>query len=110
VAPLVNPHLMTMREKWGFWLSTDRLTMSATSAPTLLLVPSSIHAALTDPNWHHAMEEEFIALIANNTWDLVPHPVGFSVVTDKWIFKLMFNSNGSLDWYKARWVIHGFTQ
>jgi hypothetical protein len=22
----------------------------------------------------------------------------------------MFNSDGSLEWYKARWVLHGFTQ
>jgi hypothetical protein len=34
-------------------------------------VPSSVHAALIDLNWHRAMEEEFAALIANNTWDLV---------------------------------------
>jgi hypothetical protein len=29
------------------------------------------------------MQEEFAALIANNTWDLVPHPVGSNVVTSK---------------------------
>jgi hypothetical protein len=56
------------------------------------------------------MEEEFIALIAKNTWDLVPRPVGSNVVTDKWIFKHKFNFDDSLEWYKARWVLHGFTQ
>jgi hypothetical protein len=56
------------------------------------------------------MEEEFAALITNNTWDLVPHPVGSNVVTDKWIFKRKFNSAGSLDRYKAHWVLHNFTQ
>jgi hypothetical protein len=69
--------------KRGFRLSADRLTLSATSASTLSPVPSSIRAALVDPNWRRAMEEKFAALIANNTWDLVPHLVGSNVITDK---------------------------
>jgi hypothetical protein len=48
------------------------------------------------------MEEEFAALITNNTWDLVSHPVGSNIITAKWIFKRKFNSDGSLDQYKAR--------
>jgi hypothetical protein len=60
-------------------------------------VPSSVCATLIDPNWHRAMEEEFAALIANNTWDLVPYPVGSNIITDKWIFNHKFNSDGSLD-------------
>jgi hypothetical protein len=101
---------MTTRAKRGFRLLADRLTLSATSTSTLSPVPSSIRATLVDPNWRRAMEEEFAALIANNTWDLVPHPVGSNVVTGKWIFKHKFNSDGSLERYKARWVLRGFTQ
>jgi hypothetical protein len=56
------------------------------------------------------MEEEFAALITNNTWDLVSHLVGSNVVTDKWIFKQKFNSDGSSERYKACWVLHSFTQ
>jgi hypothetical protein len=56
------------------------------------------------------MEEEYDALITNNTWDLVPHPLGSNVVTDKWIFELKFNFDDILEWYKVRWVIHSFTQ
>jgi hypothetical protein len=56
------------------------------------------------------MEKEFAALIANNTFDLVPCPVGSNVVTGKWIFKHKFNSDGSLERYKAHWVLRGFTQ
>jgi uncharacterized membrane protein len=74
---------MTTWAKRGFRLLADRLTLSATSASTLSSVPSSIRAALIDPNWCRAMEEEFAALIANNSWDLVPRPVGSNVVTGK---------------------------
>jgi hypothetical protein len=101
---------MTTQAKRGFRLSADRLTLSATSASTLSPVPSSACVALVDPNWRRAMEEEYVALIANNTWDLVPRPVGSNAVTGKWIFKHKFNSDGSLKRYKARWVLRGFTQ
>jgi hypothetical protein len=100
---------MTTRAKRGFRLPADRLTPSATSASTLSPAPSSVSAALIDPNWRHAMEEEFAALIVNNTWDLVPRPVGSNIVTGKWIFKHKFNSDGSLERYKAHWVLCGFT-
>jgi hypothetical protein len=73
-------------------------------------MPTSVCAVLTDPSWRRTMEEEYDALIANNTWELVPRPVGSNVVTGKWIFKYKFNSDGTLERYKARWVLHGFTQ
>jgi hypothetical protein len=56
------------------------------------------------------MEEEYTAVITNNTWDLVSRPVGSNVITGMWIFKHKFNSNATLEQYKARWVLRGFTQ
>jgi hypothetical protein len=32
------------------------------------------------------------------------------VVTNKWIFRHKLTSDSSLDCYKARWVLRGFTQ
>jgi hypothetical protein len=40
----------------------------------------------------------------------VPHPPGANVVTDKWLFRHKLTSDGSLNHYKARWVLRGFTQ
>jgi histone deacetylase 1/2 len=56
------------------------------------------------------MEEEFTALQLNKTWDLVPRPAGTNIVSGKWIFKHKFNADGTLERYKARWVLRGFTQ
>jgi hypothetical protein len=35
---------------------------------------------------------------------------GVNVVTDRWIFKHKLKTDGSLDCYKAGWVLWGFTQ
>jgi hypothetical protein len=51
-----------------------------------------------------------VALLANHTWDLVPRPHGTNVVTGKWLFRHKLTSDDSIDRYKARWVLQGFTQ
>jgi hypothetical protein len=56
------------------------------------------------------MEEEYAALISNDTWDLVPCPRGANVVKDKCIFIHKFNADGTLERYKARWVLCRFMQ
>lgn len=40
----------------------------------------------------------------------MPRPPGANIVTGKWISHHKFNVDGSLDRYKARWVLHGFTE
>jgi histone deacetylase 1/2 len=56
------------------------------------------------------MEEEHAALMMNHMWDLGPRPPQANVVSGKWIFKHKFLYNSSLERYKARWVLRGFTQ
>ena len=73
-------------------------------------LPRSCRDALADPHWRQAMEDEYAALQDNHTWDLVPRPTKANVVTGKWIFKHKFHADGSLERYKARWVLRGFTQ
>ncbi|WVZ62711.1 hypothetical protein U9M48_012422 [Paspalum notatum var. saurae] len=55
------------------------------------------------------MEEEYTTLLANQTWDLVPRPFGCNVVTE-WIWTHKWRADSTLDRYKARWVLRGFTQ
>ena len=73
-------------------------------------VPSSVREALIDTHWRRAMEEEYVALLANQTWDLVPRPPGSNIVTGKCTWTHKRWADGTLERYKARWVLRGFTQ
>jgi hypothetical protein len=104
VPPTVNQHTMTTRAKDGF-----RVPSLYHAAP-LSPIPKTFRGALADPNWQAAMEEEHAALLQNQTWELVPRPQHANIVTGKWIFKHKFHADSSLERYKARWVLRGFTQ
>jgi hypothetical protein len=95
---------MTTRAKLG-----HRMPALYHTAP-LSPIPKSYRAALADPNWRAAMEEEVAALSQNKTWDLVPRPPGTNVVSGKWVFKIKYNPDGSFQRYKARWVVRSYSQ
>ena len=50
------------------------------------------------------------SLAKNNTWDLVELPEGRSVVGCKWVFKLNWKVDGSIEWYKVRLVAKGYLE
>jgi hypothetical protein len=43
--------------------------------------------AVGNPLWEAAMDEEYSALMDNNTWDLVPLPKGRNLVRCRWIYQ-----------------------
>ena len=104
---VVNDHSMRTRGKSGFIQPVDRLNLH--TAPISPL-PKTFRSALANPNWRAAMQAEFDALLDNDTWTLVARPPGVNVVTGKWVYCHKFLADGSLDRYKARWVLRGFTQ
>ena len=91
-------------------MASQATTLSATRAePRVSPVPSSVRDALAHPHWRRVMEEEYTALLANQTWDLVPRSSGCNVVTGKWIWTHKRRADGTLERYKTRWVLRGFT-
>jgi hypothetical protein len=100
---------MITRARAGVHKPNPRYAL-ATTAPAISPIPSSARAALKDPHWREAMAAEFAALQRNRTWQLVDRPPGANVVSGKWVFKHKLNPDGSLERYKARWVVRGFTQ
>ncbi|KAL8156529.1 hypothetical protein AgCh_001574 [Apium graveolens] len=56
------------------------------------------------------MKIELNALESNNTWEIVPKPKNRHIVDCKWLFKIKYNPNGSIERYKARLVAKGFIQ
>jgi len=56
------------------------------------------------------MKVELKALTDNHTWDLVPLPSHRKPIGCKWVYKIKYRIDGSIERYKARLVAKGFTQ
>jgi len=60
--------------------------------------------------WKKATDNEYTAIMDNNTYRLVPLPKERKSVSKKWIYKIKYNTDCTVDWYKSRWIARGFTQ
>jgi hypothetical protein len=60
--------------------------------------------------WLRAMDSEMKSLQENETWKLEKLPSGHKALKCKWVYKIKNNADGSIERFKARLVIKGFTQ
>jgi hypothetical protein len=72
--------------------------------------PSSVRAALEILAWKAAMDAKFSALQRNQTWRLVPARSGLNVIDSRWVYKVKWKPDGSVDRFKARLMAKGFKQ
>ncbi|KAH9696661.1 retrovirus-related pol polyprotein from transposon RE2 [Citrus sinensis] len=99
-----NIHPMTTRSKSGIFkpkVYAAILTHKETD---------SVQEALSDSRWVKAMQDEYDALVHNNTWSLVPKETDQQIVDNKWVYRIKYNTDGSVAKYKARLVAKGFQQ
>ncbi|CAI7770566.1 unnamed protein product [Closterium sp. NIES-54] len=77
--------------------------------------PATVQQALGGEHkekWREAMDKELKALQERNTWKAVPIGVAQNktILTGKWVFRVKTKADGTIDKFKARWVIRGFDQ
>lgn len=56
------------------------------------------------------MNEEFDAFLQNHTWSLVPVTFSMNVIGNKWVYRLKYNADGTVQRHNARLVAKGFHQ
>lgn len=54
-----------------------------------------------------AMTKEVDAMEINKTWSIIDLPDGKEALDNQWVFKIKYNSDGSIERYKARLVALG---
>ena len=56
------------------------------------------------------MQHELTALELNKTWELVTLPKNKRTIGCKWVFKVKYKADGTIERHKARLVAKGYTQ
>src|SRR4051794_24348573 len=60
--------------------------------------------------WHQAAVDEYNAHLENGTWEIVELPPGRKTVGSRWVFKRKMNPDGTVERYKGRIVVKGYSQ
>lgn len=56
------------------------------------------------------MQQEYDSLIQNQTWKTVPRNESNKALDGKWIYRVKENSGGTIESFKACYVVCGFEQ
>lgn len=59
--------------------------------------PSSYEEAFTQSVWREVVAEEYASIMKNDVWEVVPEPEGKSVVTSRWLCKIKYDADGSIE-------------
>ncbi|KAJ9543556.1 hypothetical protein OSB04_023263 [Centaurea solstitialis] len=101
---------MTTRSQHEIFKPRKILNLHTSAKNSISPLPTNPINALNDYNWKMAMKDEYDALIANKTWDLVPRPSNANIIRSLWIFRHKTKSDGSFERHKARLVGDGVGQ
>ncbi|CAI7768847.1 unnamed protein product [Closterium sp. NIES-54] len=89
--------------------------VTAVHGNTLPKEPATVQQALGGEHrekWREAMDRELKALEERNTWKVVPISVARNktILTGKWVFRIKTKADGTIEKFKACWVVRGFDQ
>ncbi|XP_059064223.1 uncharacterized mitochondrial protein AtMg00820-like [Cryptomeria japonica] len=82
----------------------------SSSSSTTSVEPSVYEEVVKEPVWVNAMNDEMNSIHKNNTSELVPLPKGKQVIGVKWVYKVKYHADGSVECHKVRLVAKGFAQ
>lgn len=74
----------------------------------ILPIHHSVLEAMEHLKGIEAMEKEYKALLANETWELVPSPKGEKLIGNKWVFAIKLKLDRSLERYKSLLIAKGY--
>ncbi|GJY51156.1 retrovirus-related pol polyprotein from transposon TNT 1-94 [Tanacetum coccineum] len=72
--------------------------------------PKNVNEALKDESWIIAIQEELNQFIANDIWELVPHPKSTTIIGTKRVHRNKLDENGVISRNKVRLVAQGYNQ
>ena len=76
-------------------------------------VPNNYDEAMASKfahKWREAMEREIRELLGRKTWESVKLPTGRKATRSRWVYAVKYNSDGTIDRFKARFVVCGYSQ
>ncbi|KAL8129513.1 LOW QUALITY PROTEIN: hypothetical protein V2J09_018668, partial [Rumex salicifolius] len=109
VAPSNSLATSFLASQYNLTTYSDEYRASLCNVLSLYELVSYAQAA-KDPQWVAAMEAELEALDRIHTWNLVDLPHDKVAIGCKWVYKIKFRTNGSVERYKARLVAKGYNQ
>nr|GEU96263.1 retrovirus-related Pol polyprotein from transposon TNT 1-94 [Tanacetum cinerariifolium] len=72
--------------------------------------PTSYKDASKHPKWVEETNKELDALESNNTWELTLLPPNKQAIGSKWVYRIKYKADGSVERYKGRLVAKRFNQ